>query len=89
MKVTRADGKVIDEKEFDKMAREYEEGSFKGKFGKATMGRPRIDEEVGVAVGFRLPYSKILTLDERAASKGETRSEFLRRLVEKELAKIN
>ena len=84
--ITRADGKVITDDMFDELAKEYEDGSFEGRFGKAIRGRPRISVDKGVAVGFRIPQSMIAALDQRAAENGETRSELLRRLVEREIA---
>ena len=88
MKTTRADGKVITDEMFDMMAKEYEEGSFQGRFGKAVMGRPRISEEKGVTIGFRLPHSMIVALDELATARGESRSELLRDMVKSELARV-
>ena len=87
MDITTISGKVITDDMFDEMAKEYEDGTFKGKFGKTIMGRPSIANEEVRSVAFRLPISKIAAIDECARRKGTTRSEFFREIVNEALTK--
>ncbi|MCL2137580.1 MAG: toxin-antitoxin system antitoxin subunit [Coriobacteriia bacterium] len=82
MTVKTISGKVFTDDELDEMAKEYEEGTWKGPLGKIRTGRPSIADEEVKAVVFRLPISKIAALDAQASALGETRSQFLRNAVD-------
>ena len=78
-------GQTLTDEMLDQMAQKYEDGTWGGKMGKLALGRPSLAEEEVKSVSFRLPISKIAMIDARAKAKGETRSEFLRDLIEGEL----
>ena len=48
-------------------------------------GRPRLSGEALKVVAFKLPESELLLLDARAALNGQTRSQRLRMLVERDV----
>jgi len=76
-------GQAITDDMFDKMADRHLSGDWsKAKKGKVVLGRPSIAEEEVKSVVFRLPVSKIATIDARAAEQGETRSQFIRNAVD-------
>jgi hypothetical protein len=50
-----------------------------------VLGRPRMASEEVRPVTFKLPISKINALDRLASNQGETRSEFLRNVIDREL----
>jgi len=87
MDVKAESGQIITDEMFDEMAKKYEDGTWGGKLGKLVVGRPSLADEEVKSVSFRLPVSKIAIMDARAAARGETRSEFLREIIEVELVK--
>ena len=70
---------------FDRMAEEYERGTWSG-HGPVTPGRPRLFDEDMQIVTFRLTKSRIEAIDEVAAQRGITRSEFFREAIDAALA---
>ena len=82
MKYVAENGKVLIDKKLDEMAKKYEEGTWSGKMGKLVVGRPSLADEDVKSVSFRLPVSKIAMMDACATAKGETRSEFIREIIE-------
>ena len=82
MKYVAENGTVLTDEKLDEMAKKYEEGTWSGKMGKLVVGRPSLADEDVKSVSFRLPVSKIAMMDARAAAKGETRSEFIREIIE-------
>jgi hypothetical protein len=70
---------------FDRMAKEYEQGTWSG-HGSVTLGPPRLFDEDMPAVTFRLTKSRIDAIDEVAAQRGITRSEFFREAIDAALA---
>ena len=82
MKYVTENGTVLTDEKLDEMAKKYEEGTWSGKMGKLVVGRPSLADEDVKSVSFRLPVSKIAMMDARAAAKGETRSEFIREIIE-------
>lgn len=78
-------GQALTDEMLDEMAKEYEDGTWEGKMGKLVVGRPSLAAEEVKSVSFRLPISRIAMIDARAQAKGETRSAFLRDLIEGEL----
>jgi len=87
MEFKAENGQILTDKMLDEMAKKYEDGTWGGKMGKLVVGRPSLADEDIKSVSFRLPISKIAVIDSRAAAKGETRSEFIREVIEAELAK--
>ena len=87
MEYIAENGQVLTDEMLDKMAKRYEDGTWSGKMGKLVVGRPSLADEDVKSISFRLPVSKISIMDARAANRGETRSEFIRSVIETELAK--
>jgi len=76
-------GRVITDDMFDMMTERHMSGDWSSaKIGKVVKGRPSIADEEVKPVIFRLPVSKIAAIDACAAEKGETRSQFLRDIVD-------
>ncbi len=77
-------GTVLTDEMLDKRAEEYEDGTWSG-HGEVTMGRPRLyDEDMGT-VSFRLPCSRIRAVEAAAKRQGESKSDFFRRAIDREL----
>ena len=77
----------VSEEELDKMARSFEEDTWnRSEYGSPSMGRPSIFGETMRPVTFKETPSTIAAIDERAASLGSTRSDYLRNLVAQDLA---
>jgi hypothetical protein len=78
-------GKPVTDEMLEKWAAAFDSGEWpEGKT--AVIGRPSLAAEEIKSVTFKLPVSKIAAIDETAAIRGETRSEFLRSLVDREFA---
>lgn len=78
------EGIAITDERFDAMAKEYEDGTWEG-HGEVTMGRPRIYDEDLETVSFRLPKSRIDAVEAVTRRRGESKSEFYRRAIDREL----
>ena len=65
-----------------------EQGEYPGKPGRTTAGRPLMFGEELLPVTFKEPRKKIAAIDARARSQGMSRSDYLRDLVNKDLAGI-
>lgn len=77
-------GTVLTDEMLDKRAEEYEGGTWSG-HGEVAMGRPRLyDEDMGT-VSFRLPCSRIRAVEAAAKRQGESKSDFFRRAIDREL----
>ena len=77
-------GTVLTDEMLDKRAEEYEDGTWSG-HGEVAMGRPRLyDEDMGT-VSFRLPCSRIRAVEAAAKQQGESKSDFFRRAIDREL----
>ena len=75
------------EAEMDSVAEEYESDAWdSGNFGKSLVGRPPLYEVAMGTVSFKEEKPKIELIDARALSLGMTRSDYLRQLVDKDLA---
>jgi len=81
-------GKEVSDETFDAWAEEYEKGAWTGHLSKVRMGRPRISDEDLVTITFRVPKSRVPALEAAAKRKGETRSEYLRGLVDRAIIQI-
>ncbi len=69
---------------WDEWAREYEDGTWNG-VGKVSHGRPKLYEEDMETVSFRLPRSRIAAIEAVTARRGESKSEFYRKAVDRQL----
>ena len=81
-------GEEVSDETFDAWAEEYENGAWTGHLEKVRMGRPRISDEELVTVTFRVPKSRIPAIEAAAKRKGETRSEYLRALVDRAIISL-
>ena len=79
-------GKPVTDKMLDDWADAFERGEWPE--GKTIIrGRPSLSKEDVKPVTFKLPVSEIERIDEMAAGFGESRSEFLRSMVDRELTR--
>ena len=75
------------EEELDEVAASFEEGTWdRSEYGAPGLGRPALFGEAMKPVTFKETPSVIAAIDERAASLGSSRSDYLRSLVAKDLA---
>jgi hypothetical protein len=73
--------------ELDALERDASRGVLHGKpAGKVVMGRPRKFHEETRQIGFREPVGKVSAIERRAAQLGMGRSDYLRHLVDQDLA---
>lgn len=77
-------GEVITDERFDAMAEEYEAGTWGG-IGEITTGRPKLYDEDLETVSFRLPKSRIAAVEAVAKRRGESKSDFYRKAVDRAL----
>ena len=84
MELKDKNGKAVTDERFDAMAEEYETGTWHG-IGEITMGRPKLYDEDLETVSFRLPKSRIAAVEAVARRRGESKSDFYRRAVDRAL----
>lgn len=77
----------VTEEQLDQLERDAAEGVLHGEpRGEVIMGRPLLFGEETRQVGFREPLNKIAAIDRRAKQLGMRRSDYLRSLVDADLA---
>lgn len=89
MEFTLKDGTVVDESYFEKLSDDATKGNYPGTPGEWVVrpqGRPQLCDEELVTVAFKVPRSQRDAIDVRAASMQETRSEYLRAVIARDLA---
>ena len=89
MEYTTKSGFTLTEEMIEELAEAAARGDYPGKPGKiivAPKGRPKLYDEELVTIAFKVPRSIRDRLDESAAKKNESRSQFLRNTLEKALA---
>lgn len=82
--VTR-EGGVLTDRDIKEIAERLERGELPGKWGRILVGRPRISSEQLKLIGVKVPESAVRAFDEKAARNGQTRSQRLRQLIERDL----
>lgn len=82
--VTR-EGGVLTDRDIEEIAERLERGELPGKWGRILVGRPRISSEQLKLNGVKVPESAVRAFDEKAARNGQTRSQRLRQLIERDL----
>ena len=82
--VTR-EGGVLTDRDIEEIAERLERGELPGKWGRILVGRPRISSEQLKLIGVKVPESAVCAFDEKAARNGQTRSQRLRQLIERDL----
>ena len=85
--VTR-DGVELSDEQLDELARRFEREGLPGHSGRVLVGRPRISAEPLRLVGAKVPESLISAFDAKAREHGETRSQRLRRLIERDVSEL-
>ena len=83
------DGHVLTDDDFEALAKRAEVGDYPGTPGTwivRPQGRPSLSDEDLVTIAFKIPRSQREVLDQKAASRNETRSQFLREMLGKALA---
>lgn len=82
-------GYTLTDEDFERMAKEAERGEYPGTPGAWVVrpqGRPPLADEELVTIAFKVPRSQRDALDRKAASRNETRSQFMRDALDKALA---
>lgn len=82
--VTR-EGGVLTDRDIEEIAERLGRGELPGKWGRILVGRPRISSEQLKLIGVKVPESAVRAFDEKAARNGQTRSQRLRQLIERDL----
>ena len=78
-------GDVLTDQDIEEIAERLERGGLPGKWGRVLVGRPRISSEQLKLIGVKVPESEVRAVDEKAAQNGQTRSQRLRQLIERDL----
>ena len=84
-------GFILTDADFERMADEAAAGRYPGEPGEwivRPQGRPPISDEELVSITIKLPLSQREALDRKAASLNETRSQFVRKTLNRELAPL-
>jgi hypothetical protein len=82
-------GRVLTDEMLDRLAAACERGEYPGvPTGEITVGRPLLFGEELKPVTFKEPERMIAAIDRKAASLNMTRSDYLRHLIDKDLATI-
>ncbi len=82
-------GITLSDADFERMADEAEHGEYPGTPGEWVVrpqGRPSLDGEELVSITFKVTKAQRNALDARAKTLGETRSQFMRDTLTRELA---
>ena len=82
-------GHTLTDEDFERMAEEAERGEYPGTPGTWVVrpqGRPPLSDEELVTIAFKVPRSQRDALDRKAASRKETRSQFMRNALDRALA---
>lgn len=88
MAVTTKNGTVFTDEQLEELADMFERGEWPAGHSRVVRGRPlKLGEELA-SVTFRLPRRELAEVDARAKSNGMTRSDYLRHLVDAELATV-
>lgn len=84
-----SNGDILGEEDVEAICENIEKGVFPGKewSGETVVGRPLKFGEEMKQVGFKEPLNKIAAIDARAAQLGMKRSDYLRHLVDEDLAR--
>lgn len=89
MEYTTKSGMKITDEMIEEWAEQAEQGNYPGKPGAFMVsppGRPRLSDEELVTVAFKIPRSYRDLLDKKAADKHETRSQFMRNMLDAALS---
>lgn len=79
------DGTELTDAAIEELAARFERGEMPGRWGRTLVGRPRLSAEPLKLVGARVPRSLVEAFDAKAAAQGQTRSQRLRALMERDV----
>ena len=86
MSITTKNGIEITDEMMEEIADAFERGEWPGTESRIVKGRPLMLGEKLQSVTFKVPARKIEAIDRKAASIDVSRSDYLRSLVDKDLA---
>ena len=75
---TLPNGHVLTDEEIEAMAREWEDGTWKGHLVELRVGRPRLSEEPNANLSFKCPKSGAEMIEKAAELSGMKKSAFIR-----------
>ena len=87
MAITTKNGVVITDEQMEALADMFERGEWPEGESRVVRGRPRMFGDELQSVTFKAPRRKVSALDRKAAEAGMSRSDYLRRLVDRDLAR--
>lgn len=87
MAITTKNGVVITDEQMEALADMFERGEWPEGESRVVRGRPRMFGDELQSVTFKAPQRKVSALDRKAAEAGMSRSDYLRRLVDRDLAR--
>jgi hypothetical protein len=86
MSITTTNGAVLTDAEMNKIAEMFERREWpKGKT-EIVRGRPLLFDEELQSVTFKVPVRKVIAMDQKAATLDMSRSDYLRSLLDNDLA---
>ena len=80
------DGTELIDAALEEPASRFERGEMPGHPGRVLVGRPRISAEDLRLIGARVPESLVIAYDRKAEKNGQTRSQRIRQLIERDVA---
>ena len=86
MSIITKNGIEISDEMMEQIADAFERGELPGAKSRVVVGRPLMFGEELQTVTFKVPVRKVEAIDRRAAILDVSRSDYLRRLVDKDLA---
>lgn len=86
MPITTKNGSVVSDEQLEALAEMFERGEWPEGQTRILRGRPlKLGEELA-SVTFKIPRRELTEVDARAQNEGISRSDYLRRLVDRDLA---
>ena len=86
MSITTKNGSFVTEEQMEAVAEAFERGEWPEGETRIVRGRPRMFDEKLRSVSFKETGRKISALDRKASAAGMSRSDYLRKLVDQDLA---
>lgn len=86
MPITTKNGSVVSDEQLEALAEMFERGEWPVGETRVVRGRPLKFGEELASVTFKLPRRELSEVDARAKHEGMSRSDYLRRLVDRDLA---
>jgi hypothetical protein len=86
MSITTKNGITLTDEMMEQIAEAFEHGEWPGTESRIVQGRPLMFGEELQSVTFKAPARKVAALDQKAATLDMSRSDYLRRLLDNDLA---